>query len=239
MFDQLPTACGGVGEHHALQAERPGRVCARQSLREQDGDLRLPRFQTPTVHEYRGCGFVPGNGRGYGAAQQFEVAHLVADPLAALRNGERASGVRMTAQRAVERNKSVTDQPVRDLTILPAIPALTSSPCLYEERLLKQPALLIHSGHPGLLLEIQSDDFKQMLSKASAGHFGVLLSEIQPNLDRPADANLFRPALSSAFTGIATPCSQNGWLLWRAWLPRSSRPCCMPTAHILGHCRQP
>lgn len=86
------------------------------------------------------------------------------------------------------------------LTILPAIPALTSSPCLYEERLLKQPALLIHSGHPGLLLEIQRDDFKQMLSKASAGRFGVLLSEIQPNLDRPADDSKEITQAVQAFT---------------------------------------
>ena len=86
------------------------------------------------------------------------------------------------------------------LTILPAIPALTSSPCLYEERLLKQPALLIHSGHPGLLLEIQSTDFKQMLTKASAGHFGVLLSEIRPNLDRPADDSKEITEAVQAFT---------------------------------------
>lgn len=86
------------------------------------------------------------------------------------------------------------------LTILPAIPALTSSPCLYEERLLKQPALLIHSGHPGLLLEIQSTDFKQMLTKASAGHFGVLLSEIRPNLDRPADDSKEITQAVQAFT---------------------------------------
>lgn len=86
------------------------------------------------------------------------------------------------------------------LTILPAIPALTSSPCLYEERLLKQPALLIHSGTPGLLLEIHSEHFRKMLAKASAGHFGVLLSEIRPNLDRPADDSKEITEAVQAFT---------------------------------------
>ncbi|HAQ86348.1 MAG TPA: histidine kinase, partial [Pseudomonas sp.] len=45
------------------------------------------------------------------------------------------------------------------LQVLPGLPPLTSSPCLYEERLLQQPALFIDSGHPGLLLEMASHDF--------------------------------------------------------------------------------
>lgn len=73
------------------------------------------------------------------------------------------------------------------LKILPGIPALTSSPCLYEESLLRPERLLIHSGEAGLLLEIERDDFKKMLSKASAGNFGELLTSIRPNLDRPHD----------------------------------------------------
>jgi len=73
------------------------------------------------------------------------------------------------------------------LKILPGIPALTSSPCLYEESVLKPEHLLVQSGEAGLMLEIQRDDFKKMLSKASAGSFGELLSKIRPNLDRPAD----------------------------------------------------
>lgn len=73
------------------------------------------------------------------------------------------------------------------LKTLPGIPALTSSPCLYEESVLKPPALLVQSGEAGLLLEIERDDFRKMLSKASAGQFGELLSQIHPNLDRPAD----------------------------------------------------
>lgn len=73
------------------------------------------------------------------------------------------------------------------LSLLPGLPALTSSPCLYEESLLLEPSLLIHSGEPGVLLEIAREDFKSMLNKASAGHFGEPLSSIRPNLDRPDD----------------------------------------------------
>ena len=73
------------------------------------------------------------------------------------------------------------------LRVLPGLPALTSSPCLYDERLLQEPLLLIGSGEPGILLEISSDDYKSMLSKASAAHFGEVLSGIRPNLDRPND----------------------------------------------------
>jgi HD-like signal output (HDOD) protein/prolyl-tRNA editing enzyme YbaK/EbsC (Cys-tRNA(Pro) deacylase) len=73
------------------------------------------------------------------------------------------------------------------LHLLPGLPALTSSPCLYDERLLQEPSVLIGSGEPGILLEISSDDFKTMLNKASAAHFGELLSTIHPNLDRPDD----------------------------------------------------
>jgi HD-like signal output (HDOD) protein len=73
------------------------------------------------------------------------------------------------------------------LRTLPGLPALTSSPCLYEERLLQEPTVLLGSGEPGILLEIGSDDFKTMLSKASAASFGEALSTIHPNLDRPDD----------------------------------------------------
>ena len=73
------------------------------------------------------------------------------------------------------------------LHTLPGIPALTSSPCLYEERLLQVPTVLVGSGEPGILLEISSEDFKTMLNKASAARFGELLSTIHPNLDRPDD----------------------------------------------------
>ena len=74
-----------------------------------------------------------------------------------------------------------------DLKQLPGLPALTSSPCLYDERLLDASDLLINSGQPGLLLEITRDDFRKMLNKASAGNFGEPLGSIRPNLDRPHD----------------------------------------------------
>ncbi|SEQ58023.1 HD-like signal output (HDOD) domain, no enzymatic activity [Pseudomonas sp. NFACC02] len=70
---------------------------------------------------------------------------------------------------------------------LPALPALTSSPCLYEERILQEPTVLIDSGEPGLLLEISSEDFKSLLSKASAATFGEPVNRVQPNLTRPDD----------------------------------------------------
>ena len=73
------------------------------------------------------------------------------------------------------------------LHVLPGLPALTSSPCLYDERLLQEPSLLVGSGEPGVLLEISSEDFKGMLSKASAAVFGQPVSAIHPNLDRPDD----------------------------------------------------
>ena len=85
----------------------------------------------------------------------------------------------------LERLQSMLDK--HGLKILPGIPALTSSPCLYEDSLLKPDALLVQSGEAGLLLEIERDDFRKMLSKASAGQFGELLSKINPNLDRPLD----------------------------------------------------
>lgn len=85
----------------------------------------------------------------------------------------------------LERLQGMLDK--HGLKILPGIPALTSSPCLYEESLLKPDALLVQSGEPGLLLEIERDDFRKMLNKASAGQFGELLSKIHPNLDRPLD----------------------------------------------------
>ncbi|MCU1735648.1 MULTISPECIES: aminoacyl-tRNA deacylase and HDOD domain-containing protein [unclassified Pseudomonas] len=85
----------------------------------------------------------------------------------------------------LERLQQMLDK--HGLKILPAIPALTSSPCLYEESVLQPERLLVQSGEAGLLLEIERDDFKKMLSKASAGKFGELLSQIRPNLDRPAD----------------------------------------------------
>ncbi|WP_442110899.1 aminoacyl-tRNA deacylase and HDOD domain-containing protein [Pseudomonas sp. NUPR-001] len=85
----------------------------------------------------------------------------------------------------LDRLKTMLDK--HTLKILPGIPALTSSPCLYEESLLEPEKLLVHSGEAHLWLEIERDDFKKMLSKASAGNFGEPVARIRPNLDRPTD----------------------------------------------------
>ena len=86
------------------------------------------------------------------------------------------------------------------LKALPAIPALTSSPCLYEGKLLEQEHLLIQSGEVGILLSIKRDDFKRMLHKASAGSFGQPVREIRPNLDRPNDDSKEITQAVQAFT---------------------------------------
>ncbi|MBM7063333.1 HDOD domain-containing protein [Pseudomonas sp. UL073] len=83
---------------------------------------------------------------------------------------------------------------------LPALPALTSAPCLYDERLLQVPQLLIDSGQAGVLLEIPSDAFKGLLSKASAARFGEPLTGIRPNLDRPDDDRAEITQAVQAFT---------------------------------------
>ncbi|KAF1052209.1 MAG: hypothetical protein GAK43_02041 [Stenotrophomonas maltophilia] len=83
---------------------------------------------------------------------------------------------------------------------LPALPPLTSSPCLYDDRLLQEPQLLIESGSSGTLLEIASADFRKLLEKASAARFGVLLKAIRPNLDRPDDDRAEITQAVQAFT---------------------------------------
>jgi HD-like signal output (HDOD) protein/prolyl-tRNA editing enzyme YbaK/EbsC (Cys-tRNA(Pro) deacylase) len=88
---------------------------------------------------------------------------------------------------AVSKERLDTMLAKHNLRILPALPAMTSSPCLYEERLLQEPTILIDSGEPNLWLEINSDDFKTMLTKASAARFGESIALVQPNLNRPDD----------------------------------------------------
>lgn len=85
----------------------------------------------------------------------------------------------------VARLKQMLDK--HTLKALPAIPALTSSPCYYEQSLLQVDTLLIQSGEAGLLLEIERDAFKSLMKKASAGSIGQEVKEIRPNLDRPDD----------------------------------------------------
>ena len=74
-----------------------------------------------------------------------------------------------------------------NLSMLPGLPSLTTAPCLYEESLLREPKLLINSDTPGVLLEVTREDFKTLLTKASAANFGEALTSIRPNLDRPDD----------------------------------------------------
>ena len=87
-----------------------------------------------------------------------------------------------------------------ELHRLPALPPLTSSPCLYDERLLQEPRLLIESGQPGILLEIASNDFRGLLGKASAARFGEPLENINLNLDRPDDDRAEISQAVQAFT---------------------------------------
>ncbi|MBD2837051.1 HDOD domain-containing protein [Pseudomonas sp. JM0905a] len=86
------------------------------------------------------------------------------------------------------------------LGTLPGLPPLTSSPCLYDERLLQEPRLLVESGQPGVLLELASEDYRKLLSKASAARFGEPLASIRPNLDRPADDRAEITQAVQAFT---------------------------------------
>ncbi|UUY09612.1 HDOD domain-containing protein [Pseudomonas sp. J452] len=87
------------------------------------------------------------------------------------------------------------------LGLLPGLPPLTSSPCLYDERLLRVDSLLIESGTPGVLLEIASDAYKNiLLAKASAARFGEPVARIQLNLDRPDDDRAEITQAVQAFT---------------------------------------
>ena len=85
-------------------------------------------------------------------------------------------GRRMTAV-VPDRLQAMLDK--HGLSLLPGLPALINSPCLYEEQLLQQPTLLISAGEPGLLLEITREDFRFLLKNASAGRFGEPLSAIK------------------------------------------------------------
>ncbi|AMA44161.1 aminoacyl-tRNA deacylase and HDOD domain-containing protein [Pseudomonas alabamensis] len=85
------------------------------------------------------------------------------------------------------------------LKALPAIPALTSSPCLYEQSLLDIDSLLIQSGEAGVLLELTLTEFKRLLTKASAGSFGEPVRNIHLNLDRKDDSREISRAVQ-AFT---------------------------------------
>ncbi|MDZ3994671.1 HDOD domain-containing protein [Pseudomonas sp. Teo4] len=98
----------------------------------------------------------------------------------------------------VARLKQMLDK--HNLKALPGIPALTSSPCLYEEKLLNNDALHIESGETGLLLEVAREDFRRMVKKASGGSFGQPVRDIRPNLDRPDDDSKEITQAVQAFT---------------------------------------
>lgn len=87
-----------------------------------------------------------------------------------------------------------------NLKTMPGLPPLTSSPCLYDERLLQVPSLFVESGTPGVLLELSSEAFKSLLHKASAARFGEPLENIRLNLDRPDDDRAEITQAVQAFT---------------------------------------
>lgn len=72
-----------------------------------------------------------------------------------------------------------------ELNVLPGLPTLSNAPCLYDERLLHDGCLLVESGEQGVLLEVSTEDFRRLLTKANPGRFGEPLETIHPNLDRP------------------------------------------------------
>ena len=72
-----------------------------------------------------------------------------------------------------------------ELDVLPGLPSLTNSPCLYDERLLEAPCLLLESGERSLLLEVETSDYRRLLNQATAGSFGIPAAGIQPNLRQP------------------------------------------------------
>ncbi|MFV3404058.1 MULTISPECIES: HDOD domain-containing protein [Pseudomonas] len=114
-----------------------------------------------------------------------------------LKRLEELTGRTLTAV-PLARLKQMLDK--HHLKTLPAIPALTSSPCQYEKSLLDNETVLIQSGETGVLLEIGHTAFKKMLAKASASSFGLEVTSIRPNLDRPGDDSKEITQAVQAFT---------------------------------------
>ena len=111
---------------------------------------------------------------------------------------QRLSGRKLTAVKPERMERMLSKH---SLCVLPGLPPLTSSPCLYDERLLQEPSLLVESGQPGVLLEIGSEHYKSiLLAKASAARFGEPLASIRPNLDRPDDDRAEITQAVQAFT---------------------------------------
>ena len=86
-----------------------------------------------------------------------------------------------------------------ELHRLPALPPLTSSPCLYDERLLQEPRLLIESGQPGILLEI-ANDFAACWARPAPRASANRWKNINLNLDRPDDDRAEISQAVQAFT---------------------------------------
>ncbi|GAB3376954.1 aminoacyl-tRNA deacylase and HDOD domain-containing protein [Azotobacter armeniacus] len=73
------------------------------------------------------------------------------------------------------------------LSALPGLPALIDGPCLYDERLLQGPNVLLDSGQPHVLLEIDSEVYRGLLVDAASTHFGVPLIRLRHNLQVHAE----------------------------------------------------
>ena len=72
-----------------------------------------------------------------------------------------------------------------DLEQLPALPAMTSAPCLYDQQVLNNDMVYIQSGKTHVWLAIQRDGLKTLLRHASAATFGQPIAAIDINLTRP------------------------------------------------------
>ncbi|SEI94562.1 HD-like signal output (HDOD) domain, no enzymatic activity [Azotobacter beijerinckii] len=72
------------------------------------------------------------------------------------------------------------------LSALPGLPALIDAPCLYDERLLQEPSLLLDSGQPHVLLEIDREVYRSLLADAHGARFGMPLVRLRHNLQRHA-----------------------------------------------------
>ncbi|SFW99594.1 MULTISPECIES: aminoacyl-tRNA deacylase and HDOD domain-containing protein [Azotobacter] len=73
------------------------------------------------------------------------------------------------------------------LSALPGLPPLIDSPCLYDERLLQGPNVLLDSGQPHVLLEIDSEVYRGLLAGARSARFGMPLILLRHNLQAHAE----------------------------------------------------
>ncbi|PVZ15305.1 MULTISPECIES: aminoacyl-tRNA deacylase and HDOD domain-containing protein [unclassified Pseudomonas] len=104
------------------------------------------------------------------------VVLLLKDQLLDLNRIAELTGRTLTAV-PLDRLRRMLDP--HELLELPGLPSLVAAPCLYDERVLDQPSLLIASGTPGVMLEISSEDFKKTLSNGSAARFGESMQGVK------------------------------------------------------------